>query len=80
MIDTHSQTSNTTCCNKSGNFCTIVTGCPDVNDTPYMGAVVLYRVRHNREPPHEFIVLVGGRSGITDARAVTSYYIFLLNW
>ena len=38
---TYSQTSNTTCCRRSGNFCTMVTGCPDVRDTPYMGAVVL---------------------------------------
>jgi hypothetical protein len=37
----YSQTSKTTCCRRSGNFCTIVTGCPDVRDTPYMGAVVL---------------------------------------
>lgn len=43
------QTSKTTCCNKSGNFCTIVTGCPDVSDTPYIGAVVLYRVLHSLE-------------------------------
>lgn len=46
--NTYSQTSKTTCCNRSGNFCTIVTGCPDVRDTPYMGAVVLYRVLHRR--------------------------------
>lgn len=25
----------------------MVTGCPEVKDTPYMGAVVLYRVLHN---------------------------------
>lgn len=36
--------SKTTCCSKSGNFCTMVTGWPDVRETPYMGAVVLYLV------------------------------------
>lgn len=45
---TYSHTSNTTCCNKSGNFCTIVTGCPDVRLTPYIGAVVLYLVLQRR--------------------------------
>lgn len=45
---TYSQTSKTTCCNKSGNFCTMVTGCPDVRDTPYIGAVVLYLVLQRR--------------------------------
>lgn len=45
--DTHSQTSNTTCCKRSGNFCTIVTGWPLVKLTPYIGAVVLYLVLHN---------------------------------
>lgn len=47
MINTHSQTSNTTCCKRSGNFCTIVTGWPLVKLTPYIGAVVLYLVLHN---------------------------------
>ena len=47
-ISTYSHTSNTTCCNKSGNFCTIVTGWPDVKLTPYIGAVVLYRVLQRR--------------------------------
>lgn len=42
--DTHSQTSKTTCCRRSGNFCTIVTGCPLVRLMPYIGAVVLYLV------------------------------------
>lgn len=42
-------TSKTTCCKRSGNFCTIVTGCPEVKDTPYIGAVVLYRVLHSRD-------------------------------
>lgn len=42
--DTHSQTSKTTCCKRSGNFCTIVTGCPLVRLMPYIGAVVLYLV------------------------------------
>lgn len=46
---TYSHTSNTTCCNKSGNFCTIVTGWPDVKLTPYIGAVVLYRVLQRRD-------------------------------
>lgn len=45
---TYSHTSNTTCCNKSGNFWTIVTGWPDVRLTPYIGAVVLYRVLQRR--------------------------------
>lgn len=65
---THSQTSNTTCWRRSGNFCTIVTGCPDVRDTPYIGAVVLYRVRHSLEPPHVF-VLPGVRPGMFVALA-----------
>ena len=30
-----------TCCNRSGNIWTTVTGLPDVKLTPYMGAVVL---------------------------------------
>ena len=30
-----------TCCNRSGNIWTTVTGLPDVRLTPYMGAVVL---------------------------------------
>lgn len=47
-ISTYSHTSNTTCCNKSGNFCTIVTGWPDVKLTPYIGAVVLYLVLQRR--------------------------------
>lgn len=47
MVNTHSQTSNTTCCKRSGNFCTIVTGWPLVKLTPYIGAVVLYLVLHN---------------------------------
>lgn len=47
-VETYSHTSNTTCCNKSGNFCTIVTGWPDVKLTPYIGAVVLYRVLQRR--------------------------------
>lgn len=64
---TYSQTSNTTCCNKSGNFCTIVTGCPDVSDTPYMGAVVLYRVRQRRPPPQE-LDAIGVRPGRFVAR------------
>lgn len=46
-VNTHSQTSNTTCCKRSGNFCTIVTGWPLVKLTPYIGAVVLYLVLHN---------------------------------
>lgn len=45
---TYSHTSNITCCNKSGNFCTIVTGCPEVNEMPYIGAVVLYLVLQRR--------------------------------
>lgn len=45
----YSQTSKTTCWRRSGNFWTIVTGWPEVNDTPYMGAVVLYRVLHIRD-------------------------------
>lgn len=40
-------TSKTTCCSRSGNFCTIVTGWPEVRETPYMGAVVLYLVLHS---------------------------------
>ena len=31
-----------TCCKRSGNFWTMVTGCPLVRLTPYIGAVVLY--------------------------------------
>ena len=31
-----------TCWRRSGNFCTMVTGWPEVRDTPYIGAVVLY--------------------------------------
>lgn len=30
-----------TCCRRSGNFWTIVTGLPEVKETPYIGAVVL---------------------------------------
>lgn len=48
MLSTYSHTSNTTCCNRSGNFCTIVTGWPDVKLTPYIGAVVLYLVLQRR--------------------------------
>lgn len=42
-----------TCCKRSGNFCTIVTGFLVVRLTPYMGAVVLNVVLHRREgvPP-----------------------------
>jgi len=38
---TYSHTSKTTCWRRSGNFWTMVTGCPEVKLTPYMGAVVL---------------------------------------
>lgn len=38
---TYSHTSKTTCCSRSGNFCTMVTGWPEVKLTPYIGAVVL---------------------------------------
>ena len=38
---TYSHFSKTTCCNKSGKICTIVTGSPEVKLTPYIGAVVL---------------------------------------
>lgn len=47
-LGTYSHTSKTTCCKRSGNFCTIVTGWPDVKLTPYIGAVVLYRVLQRR--------------------------------
>ena len=42
-----------TCCRRSGNFCTMVTGFLVVRLTPYMGAVVLKVVLHRREgvPP-----------------------------
>lgn len=55
--DTHSQTSKTTCCRRSGNFCTIVTGCPLVRLMPYIGAVVLYLVLQSRagEPQLSFV-------------------------
>jgi len=42
-----------TCCRRSGNFWTMVTGWPEVNDTPYIGAVVLYFVLHSRLPGAE---------------------------
>ena len=52
--NTHSQTSKTTCCSRSGNFWTMVTGWPLVRLTPYIGAVVLYLVLQSRDgEPHE---------------------------
>lgn len=44
-----------------------MTGCPDVSDTPYMGAVVLYRVRQRRPPPQE-LDAIGVRPGRFVAR------------
>ena len=41
QYDTYSHVSYITCCNRSGNIWTTVTGLPDVRLTPYMGAVVL---------------------------------------
>ena len=40
-METYSHVSYMTCCNKSGNIWTTVTGFPDVKLTPYIGAVVL---------------------------------------
>ena len=45
-----------TCWSKSGNFWTMVTGCPEVRLTPYIGAVVLYVDLGDSDISQQYIV------------------------
>lgn len=83
IANTHSQTSNTTCCKRSGNFCTIVTGWPLVKLTPYIGAVVLYLVLHNLAgEPHvslEENPLPKRKNTSTHIKKIISRYLEFIN-